>query len=85
MELSLTHHNRFKIWWVEVAYQPIYPKIFRMLNFINKRMKTVAAKINNKKVIYDGAFLRKQLTAKSRGKKKLAAFNQLALMKYRIE
>ena len=36
-----------------------------------KRMKTavvvaVVTKINNKKVICDGAFLRKQLTAKSR-------------------
>ena len=34
-----------------------------MLNFINKRMRTavvvaVAIKINNKKVIYDGAFSR---------------------------
>ena len=38
---------------------------------INKKMRTtavvaVAAKINNKKVIYDGDFSRKQLTAKSR-------------------
>ena len=42
-----------------------------MLNFINKTMRTtvvvaVTAKINNKKVIYNGAFLIKYLTAKTR-------------------
>ena len=49
---------------VKVTCQPIYSNIFRMFNYINKRMRTavvvaVAAKIDNKKVIYDGAFLRK--------------------------
>ena len=40
---------------IEVTCQPICPKIFRMLNFINKKIRTtvivaVAAKINNKNV-----------------------------------
>ena len=44
------------------SYMPtIYSKIFRMLDFKNKGMGiavvvTVATKINNKKIIYDGAF-----------------------------
>ena len=57
----------FQNMWVEVTCQPMYSKcsrIFRMLDFRNQRMRTavvvaVATKINNKKVIYDGTFLRK--------------------------
>ena len=68
--ITATHHNRFKLWWVVVTCQPTYSQIFRMLSLINKKMRTavmvaVATKINDKKVIYDGAFLRKYLTAKS--------------------
>ena len=52
---AVIHHNRFKVWWIKVTCHPIYSKTFRMLNFINKRVKTavvvaVIAKINNKKV-----------------------------------
>ena len=72
MEIILSYTPQsFQNMWVEVTCQPMYSRIFRMLDFRNKKMRTavvvaVATKINNKKVIYDGAFLRKQLTAKSR-------------------
>ena len=58
LELFITviHQNLIKIWWSEDTCQSNYFKIFRILNFITKRMRkavvvSVAANVNNEKVI----------------------------------
>ena len=54
--ITVIHQHLLKIRWVEVMCQLIHSKIFRKLNFKNKRIRTAvvlvsaAARISNKKV-----------------------------------
>ena len=66
--------------------QTVYSKIFRMLNFINKKMKTavvvaIAANINNEKVVTTLKLRHLLICAK----KTSLSFNKLDPMKYGIK